>query len=250
VKKILIVILISSFALLTIFGGLCLASYHNIKVEPFYSKVYLRIFDKDDYEFDESYECKNAICTGLEKPAIYLYPAQKQDTEVRLIFDGQLAATYPDYDYKIKGWSIVAYPDGKLINKADNREYSYIFWEGIADNSKYDFSTGFIIKGSDTKEFLQSALSKLGLTPKEYNEMIVYWLPKMQNNKYNLIHFAGSEYADRAKLIITPKPDSILRVFMVFRALDEYQNIKPQELPNFDRKGFTVVEWGGTELSY
>jgi hypothetical protein len=86
------------------------------------------------------------------------------------------------------------------------------------------------------------------MTPKEYNEFIVYWYPKMMNNKYNLIHFATDKYTDSAPLNITPKPDSMLRVFMVMKALDEKIKIKPQTFKKFERKGFAVVEWGGSEI--
>jgi hypothetical protein len=185
----------------------------------------------------------------VEKPIIYLYPTKIQDVAIRLNFNGSLLATYPTFNKGIGGWNVKAYPDGKLINKSDGKEYSYIFWEGKQSTNKYNLSKGFVVKGSDTEAFLQYSLSKLGLIPEEYNEMIVFWLPMMQNNKYNLIHFAGSEYTDNAKLSIIPKPDSILRIFMVYKALDKYQKVEKQELPSFERKGFTVVEWGGTELT-
>lgn len=41
--------------------------------------------------------------------------------------------------------------------------------------------------------FLQNTLSAMGLTPTEHNESIVYWLPRMEQNPYNLTHFAGDE---------------------------------------------------------
>ena len=88
----------------------------------------------------------------------------------------------------------------------------------------------------------------MGLTPREYNEFIVYWFPKMQNNKYNLIHFADKTYTDTAPLKITPKPDSILRVFMVYKPLNKPISIKKQKIKPFKRKWFTVIEWGGSEL--
>lgn len=69
-----------------------------------------------------------------------------------------------------------------------------------------------------------------------------------KKNKYNLIHFAGEEYTDNAKLEMTPNPDSLLRVFMVFKPINNKINIKEQEIKPFIRNGFTVVEWGGTEL--
>lgn len=40
----------------------------------------------------------------------------------------------------------------------------------------------------------------------------------------------------------------MLCVFMVYKPLQEYQDIPEQELQSFERVGFSVVEWGGTEL--
>ncbi|MBU3201845.1 hypothetical protein KPL48_21505 [Clostridium estertheticum] len=70
----------------------------------------------------------------------------------------------------------------------------------------------------------------------------------MKDNNYNLITFAGKEYEDLARLNISPKPDSMLRIMMVFKPLDKSIDVKKQELKPFIRKGFTVVEWGGTEI--
>lgn len=200
---------------------------------------------------EPSYQWPNEPSGGggvySEKPVIYLYPTTKQDVSVRLDYNGKLVSTYPDYDYRINGWQVTANPDGTLINKSDGREYSYLFWDGV-DNATYDLSTGFVVKGSDTKTFLQDTLKNIGLSPKEYNEMITYWLPRMEHSNYNLIHFAGNTYTDIAKLTITPKPDSMLRVFMVFKPLEKPVNVKPQPISIFNRQGFAVVEWGGKEI--
>lgn len=183
------------------------------------------------------------------KPVIYLYPTKTQAVKVQLDYAGRLIADYPAYDKKIGGWEVIASPDGKLINEADGQEYSYIFWEGSDQAlTNYDLSTGFVVKGEDSRSFLQDTLSKMGLTPKEYNEFIVYWYPRMKDNTYNLVHFAGQEYTDKAKLTISPTPDSLLRVFMVLKPLDREIAVLPQEIVAFTRKGFAVVEWGGTEL--
>jgi hypothetical protein len=185
----------------------------------------------------------------VDKPVIYLYPEKTTDVTVQLDYQGELIADYPEYDTAIGGWHVTAHTGGTLFNNADGKEYSYLFWEGEPNTStNWDFSKGFVIKGEDTREFLQDILPKMGLTPKEYNEFIVYWYPKMKDNTYNLIHFAGSEYTDTASLTITPQPDSLLRVFMVYKSLEEPTSIEPQEIAPFERNGFTVVEWGGTEL--
>lgn len=109
------------------------------------------------------------------KPVIYLYPEQQTEVEVSLDYDGTLTAAYPAYE---NGWRVTAEPDGTLHDENGN-EYSYLFWEGEND-ADYDFSKGFCVAGADTADFLRETLSGIGLTPREYNEFIVYWLPKMQ----------------------------------------------------------------------
>lgn len=180
------------------------------------------------------------------KPVIYLYPEKELDVSVKLYYGGTLTCTYPEYG---EGWSVTARPDGTLIDKATGKEYSYLFWEGVTD-VEYDMSRGFCVRGEDTAEFLQETLAKIGLTPREYNEFIVYWLPKMQENEYNLISFQYEAYTDNAVLDISPAPDSILRVFMAYLPLAEEVKVEPQEFGTFVREGFTVVEWGGTEINW
>lgn len=179
------------------------------------------------------------------KPVIYLYPEKETKINVTLNYKGKLTCTYPESNGT---WDVVAHPDGTLFNLEDNKEYSYLFWEGISDTN-YDFSEGFVVKGEDTKAFLQEKLAFMGLTPREYNEFIVYWLPLMKDNKYNLISFQGEVYVNSAELRVTPKPDSILRVFMAYKEIDKPINIKEQEIKSFERKGFTVIEWGGTKVN-
>ena len=177
----------------------------------------------------------------LAKPVIYLYPEKSTDVSVKIQCDGKLTVTYPEYG---NGWHVLAQPDGTLTDLKDGRQYSYLFWEART-SINYDFSEAFCVNGKDTAAFLRDALSQLGLTPREYNDFIVYWLPLMQGSKYNLISFQGKPYENAAKLDISPAPDSILRVFMAWKPLNAPITVKPQALDTFIRKGFTVVEWGG-----
>lgn len=195
-----------------------------------------------DSSSDDS--CTSYVYGTVAKPVIYLYPEESTEVNVKLSFNGELDCTYPQYSEN--GWTVTANPDGTLVT-ADGREYSYLFWDGTS-NVDYDMSKGFVVKGEDTEAFLQEKLEYMGLTPREYNEFIVYWLPLMQDNEYNLIAFQGEEYTDNAELEITPAPDSVLRVFMTFRALDAPVEVEEQQLDTFERSGFTVIEWGGTEL--
>ena len=179
-----------------------------------------------------------------EKPVIYLYPTVKTLVSVKLDFDGKLTVTYPNYR---NGWEVIARPDGTLTDPITGREYYCLYWEGVSD-ADYDLSHGFVIPGKDTAAFLEETLAKLGLTEREANEFIVYWLPRMEGNSYNLITFQTEAYTENAPLTVTPAPDSMLRVFMAWKPLETPIEIEPQELTAFERHGFTVVEWGGTEL--
>ena len=178
------------------------------------------------------------------KPVIYLYPEAPTEISVTLTLDGRLTCTYPDYE---KGWqNFTAHPDGTLIFP-DGKEYYCLYWEGM-QTTEWDFSTGFCVKGEDTAAFLEWALAEQGLTPREANEFIIYWLPLMQENPYNIISFQTDAYTDGAVLEITPTPDSLLRVFMAYYPSDEAVEIAPQAFETPARDGFTVVEWGGSPV--
>ncbi|HIV48032.1 MAG TPA: hypothetical protein H9749_09530 [Candidatus Acutalibacter stercorigallinarum] len=71
----------------------------------------------------------------------------------------------------------------------------------------------------------------------------------MEGNPYNLISFQQEAYTDHARLTVTPEPDTLLRVFMAWKPVEEPVDLPAQELTAPERTGFTVVEWGGVELS-
>ena len=178
-----------------------------------------------------------------EKPVIYLYPEAETDVTVRLDYAGDLTCTYPAYD---GAWRVAAAPDGTLTDER-GQTYRYLYWEGT-DNVQYDFSEGFCVPGEETAAFLEDALAQLGLTRAEANEFIIYWLPQMEQNAYNLISFQSDAYTDAAKLTITPQPATLLRVFMAWKPLTKAVEIAPQTLTAPERTGFTAVEWGGAKV--
>ena len=68
--------------------------------------------------------------------------------------------------------------------------------------------------------YLETSLKILGLNTREMNDFIVYWLPVLEKNPYSLIEWKTAEYTQMAKLNIVPNPESLIRVFMVFRNSD------------------------------
>ena len=216
----------------------CINDQVNCTVKNVYYDQVSRRYEADLVSIEPSdFEPGEILCA---KPVIYLYPQKTTDVSVTLDLNGKLTCTYPTYQ---NGWQVTAKPDGTLFDK-NGMQYNYLYWEGET-NAEYDFSEGFCVKGEDTAKFLETALEKLGLNRKEANEFIVYWLPLMQNNRYNIIAFQTDAYTDNAKLNINPAPDTLIRVFMAYKPSNEFVNIKEQTFSAPDRYGFTAVEWGG-----
>ena len=181
-----------------------------------------------------------------DKPVIYLYPEQETDVHIELeLTESELYTTYPKYQ---NGWDVTAYPDGTLLNKADGSHHRYLFWDSVNCRTRFDFSRGFCIAGSDTEQFLKETLPVMGLNEQEMNEFIVYWLPRMEHNTYNLIAFQNEAYTETAKLTVSPAPDSECRIFMAYVPLEAAVAVEPQQITPFERHGFAVVEWGGVEI--
>ncbi len=189
----------------------------------------------------------NVSTISVAKPIIYIYPEEVTEVTVQLGKSENLTCTYPIYKEK---WEVTAEPNGTLKDNETGKTYYALYWEGKNIKKYTDkLKDGFIVKGEDTVKFLEEKLAILGLNEKESEEFIIYWLPKMQNNKYNYIRFqTQEEINENMPLEITPKPETIIRVMMEWKGLNEYEDIEEQKLEKVERKGYTVVEWGGTEI--
>ena len=91
-------------------------------------------------------------------------------------------------------------------------------------------------------------LKILELNDKEMTDFITYWLPTLLANKLSLCTFQNETFFEHIKLNVTPKPDTLIRIFLSIKKLDSPIEIKEQKLEHVERKGFTVVEWGGSSF--
>ena len=176
------------------------------------------------------------------KPLIYLYPTVDTKVNVKFGRSEALTSTYPKYK---DSWNVLAKPDGELIDDKGRTFYG-LYWEGY-NTIDVTFEDGFVVGRDDLIPFLEEKLSALGLNEREANEFIIYWLPKLEENEYNLIRFESIDKINKnMPLIINPKPDTVIRILMEYKKADKDTKVKTQALVTPVRKGFTVVEWGGT----
>ena len=204
------------------------------------------LLHKDDGP--EFYNCPHydPHCMTVDKPMIYLYHTEDNtEVSVKLSNPEKLTTSYPKYT---DGWNVLAQKDGSLTDLNTGRELYGLYWEGANYPAKQT-EEGFVVKGEDSAEFLEEKLAELGLTEREAEEFIVYWLPKLEANKYNYIRFDTNEVLDKyMKLNVLPKPDTVIRIAMNYKALDVPINVVEQKIETPARNGFTVVEWGGSEI--
>ncbi len=184
------------------------------------------------------------------KPVIYVYPQKPTDVSIKLSLKGELDFTYPLH--KEEGWQFLANPDGSL--EVDGQKHNYLFWEGKTDLNlgKIALENGFVVEKTNVVSFFEEKLSKMGLNPNEKEDFITYWGPILSRNDRSYVHFMFNEtYDEYAHLEINPKPDQLFRVFMLWSPIGKETELKiaPQSIPSFKRNGFSIVEWGGTQIN-
>lgn len=192
---------------------------------------------------------------------------------------------------------VSASPIGTLVDLSTNLSVTYLFWEAISkgwtptsppllptsSNSllstkpTFDPSNPYLSVANATVVPFQSfllhlsdALSFLALSISARTEFIAFWLPH-----FNKIHARGEDIAFRflnqaehepnATLDVTPTPDVITRVFLLFKRVgkDQWQearmrSVRPQDWCGIvgvererasDKDLFRVLEWGGMEVT-
>jgi len=187
-------------------------------------------------------EKKTIQCGGIAKPILYLYPKKTTNVTVTFEHPDLLETTYPKFNTK---WSVKAHKNGDLYDY--NGKYYYgLYWDEKKVH-EVDFSTGFYVEDEDAIEFLEEKLEFIGLSDRERNEFITYWLPILEKNKKSLVYFELTNERDSYnKINISPKPDTLLRVVIHIKKVNKKTEIKKEVLTHTARRGFVAVEWGGT----
>ena len=189
--------------------------------------------------------CQGDDCQCFAKPIIYIYPTSETEVNVKLWTPENLSHTYPKYNWE-KWWNVIAQPNWDLKDIDTWRKLYALYWEW-KNETPTNFDEWFVVAWKDIIPFLEEKLAILWLNEREAEEFIVYWLPQMEDNAYNLIRFETKAKQDEnMPLSITPKPDTLIRVMMDWKAIDESIDIPQQHLTTPERKGFTVVEWWGS----
>jgi len=189
-----------------------------------------------------------AMVGGCAKPVIYLYPTATAAVSVRV----GAKVTQSDPSYPANGWiNVVAQPNGTL--SYEGRQYGSLFWEGTGSGSYPSIVSGVVVKHSEAIKTIREQLAQQGLNVQEIADFMAFWTDKIPASPYvRLTWLTTEQMNDLAPLTITPKPNTLIRVFLDMGGLDKPILLPLQQLSPVKRLGFTVVEWGGltSEISH
>lgn len=180
---------------------------------------------------------------GCAKPVIYLYP--QQTTMVNVAVGAKVTKSDPSYG--VSGWrGVQASPNGTL--KLNGQSYPNLFWEGTGLGEYPIITTGTVVASSNAVATIRQQLTEQGLTSNEINDFVAYWQPKLPQTPYVRLSWLTKPQIDElAPLSITPKPTTVIRVFLDFQGLNQPISMPAPHFSAPARTGFTAVEWGGLD---
>ncbi|OGG15494.1 hypothetical protein A3D77_06630 [Candidatus Gottesmanbacteria bacterium RIFCSPHIGHO2_02_FULL_39_11] len=193
------------------------------------------------------------------KPAIYLYPEEPTDLNVKLAVDGKITVSDPVYD-AVNGWNVHAEPNGTLSSLTFNLKpntYSYLYYEADLNNVEIP-KNGFVIPQMNLGSELSAILTTLGFNSTEKNDFLKYWLPRLTDRPYYFVTLLPENVINEKETLsisnLEPTtynlqpitPDSMIRSRFVFEGLDTPVKVDPLTIPSHPREGFTLTDWGGT----
>jgi hypothetical protein len=174
---------------------------------------------------------------GVRKPAVYLYPTETSEIEVKVDVNGFITTAEPDY---LTGWKVTAEPNGLIDQK-----YDYLFYEAQLNSLQLP-EEGWIVDYSNLDNWFDETLPILGLNDKEIIQFKEYWIEELTEANYYEIRILENQFLnENMNLIINPKPDTTIRLNFYFKPHSDKMEIVEPAIETPERTGFTVVEWGG-----
>ncbi len=183
--------------------------------------------------------------TPESKPAVYLYPKWPTFVNVKVdVSKGWMTKSIPKYPDV--GWNVLAMPSGKIFSGL--KSYTHLFYETMLPSPS--MSAGYeVVSADNLTTGLKDLALRLSLNEEEATDLADYWTANLPEAKYYKIGLLNGSNIDALEpLDISPKPDSVYRVRLLFKATNEQVSSTTRFFGDFDRNGFSVVDWGGFVL--
>lgn len=179
---------------------------------------------------------------GCGKPVIYLYPTMTTTLSVGVGADVTISDPY----YPVGGWrDVTAEPSGQLTYQGGH--YRSLYWEGTGFGQYPAVTAGLVVPRAKAAIVIEAQLRRQGLNQQEIVDFMEYWADKIPNRPYVRLTWLTQQQIDvLAPLYLSEQPDTVIRVFLDMAGLDAPILLPPQSFSTPpERRGFTVIEWGG-----
>ncbi|MDR2063743.1 MAG: hypothetical protein LBQ02_03055 [Candidatus Nomurabacteria bacterium] len=177
------------------------------------------------------------------KPVVYLYPETPTVVDVKV--GAKVRISEPFYD-ALTGWDDVwAEPNGALTYQG--QKYDSLYWEGLGlgEYPSVD-GVGTVVAQADLFSTVRTQLRQQGLNAKETVDFMMFWADKLPTTPFVKLTWLSTEQMNQlAPLTVSPRPQTMIRVFLDAQGLQQPMVLQPQEFTAPERDGFTLVEWGG-----
>lgn len=229
------------------------------------------------------------------KPIILFYPPKGTTTSltnvitsVKLSSEFSFTSTYPKPQEESPNSKTITWNantvdnDGTItLNDRTHTKCTYLFWEFTGNPESpligiptlfADPSSTFLTCGANAAVFLAGLLDMLGLTPRERDDMVTYWLHNIQGAEHLLVRVVRQrDLAECAALDVSVGGDdegrvgvSVHRVYLLLYPCSEVDgevgskmitqpcvpsNVRDEFPIVRDPTKLNVVEWGGVILS-
>ena len=176
----------------------------------------------------------------VDKPNIYLYPEEttELDVTVRFPMGGHVTTSIPEYG---DGWHVTVDPDGTI-----DGEYGYLFYES-QNPDVFQYVKGWTVKSENLETFFKNNMKLYGFKGQEIEDFIEWWIPRLDASCYDIFPQTAKEIDPVITLDISVEPDSIQRLYYAIKKYEKCnEHLKKPVIEPFERKGFSVLEWGVT----
>lgn len=196
------------------------------------------IAENENGGYDNVMHCIVSGCGLVGKPNVYIYPTKPIRLQLYIEFPlgGQVASSVPEYG---DGWNVFVEPGGMI-----DRRYDYLFYESN-QVSNFQKQQGWCVSKSNLKAFFQSNMALYKFNEQEITDFVKYWIPRLNYSEYFNIYPQTNNIIDQAiTLKFSEEPDNIIRLFYGIFPSDEFKALPAPSIPEFNREGFVVTEWG------
>ncbi len=179
-------------------------------------------------------------CIIAYKPNIYIYPEEKTDLTLLLVFPkgGKVVASIPEYN---NGWYFSVDKSGLIDNS-----YNYLFYESQQPDV-WQLKQGWVVMKEDLEHFFVENMAEYGFSDNEIKDFTDYWIPRFSAEAYEIFPQSKQLIESVIKLDTSKKPDNLLRLFYVVRESSQkpgFTLAEPEIDLTFKREGFFITEWG------